>query len=96
MADDTDKKTDVDESSNAIIDSKITTQDASEIWDGRRRMAWVALLAIILPTLYIIGFVVDVAVIKELATLMSWFYLALASIVCAFFGFSSWASIKGK
>lgn len=85
-----------DNTGNAIIDSKLTTEGAEEIWDGRRRMAWLALVAIILPTLYIIGFVVDVSVIRELGVLMSWFYLALASIVCSYFGFTTWSSIKGK
>ena len=81
---------------SAYIDDKLTPKDIEEIWDGRRRMAWLALVAIILPTLYIIGFVYDIDRIEKLSELMSWFYLALASVVCAYFGFTSWSSIKGK
>lgn len=81
---------------SSTIDSKISTKEAEEIWDGRRKMAWVALSAIIIPTLYIVGFITNVELLKEMGNLMSWFYLALASVVCAYFGFTSWASIKGK
>lgn len=84
------------DTSSSVIDSKISTKEADEIWDGRRKMAWVALFAIIIPTLYIIGFITNVELIHELADLMSWFYLALASIVCAYFGFKSWSTIKGR
>ena len=81
---------------SSTIDSKLTSKSADEIWDGRRRMAWVALFAIIIPTLYIVGFVTNIELIHELADLMSWFYLALASVVCAYFGFTTWSSIKGR
>ena len=78
------------------IDSKLSVHEVEEIWDGRRKMAWVALIAIIAPTLYIIGFIGDAKILEEIGNLMSWFYLALASVVCAYFGFTSWSSIKGK
>ena len=78
------------------IDSKLTSTQAEEIWDGRRRMAWVAILSLIIPTLYIIGFVTNVDLMDKMGDLMSWYYLALASVVCAYFGFRSWSSIKGK
>jgi hypothetical protein len=67
-----------------------------ELWDSRRRMAWVSLFGIILPTIYIIIMVVDPKILEQLADLMSWYYLALASIVGAYFGFKAWATIRGR
>jgi hypothetical protein len=67
-----------------------------ELWDSRRRMSWLALIGIIGPTLYIILRISDVEVLEQLADLMSWYYLALASIVGAYFGFQAWASIRGR
>jgi hypothetical protein len=67
-----------------------------DVWTSRRKMAWVSLLGIILPTCAIILGVHDIGVLDKLADLMSWYYLGLSSIVGAFFGFSAWASIKGR
>jgi hypothetical protein len=78
------------------VDSRLDSKQVEEIWDGRRRIAWIALFAMIIPTFYIIGFVTSVPLITQFAELLTWFYLAMASIVCAFFGFSSWANMKGK
>lgn len=75
---------------------KLDSKQVEEIWDGRRHIAWIALWAMIIPTLYIIGWVANVDLLDKMGDLMSWFYLAMASIVCAYFGFTSWASIKGK
>lgn len=78
------------------LDSRLDARQIEEIWDGRRRIAWVALIAMILPTFYVIGFIPDPMLVDKVGELLTWFYLSMASIVCAYYGFSSWASIKGK
>jgi uncharacterized integral membrane protein len=71
-------------------------EDHEAIWKSRTKMAWVALWGIILPTIFIILAVHSPDIIEKLGVLMSWYYLALASIVGAYFGFKAWAAIKGK
>jgi hypothetical protein len=68
----------------------------SEMWSSRRKMAWVSLWGIIVPTIFIIFYVTDVSLMDKVADLMSWYYIALASIVGAYMGFKSWATIKGR
>jgi hypothetical protein len=71
-------------------------QVETDVWRSRRKMAWVALFGIIVPTVFIILRISDVGILDKLADLMSWYYLGLSSIVGAFFGFTTWASIKGR
>lgn len=71
-------------------------RDTNIMWSSRRKMAWVSLWGIIIPTIVIIFWIKDVNVLDKMADLMSWYYLALASIVGAYMGFKSWAIIKGR
>ncbi len=71
-------------------------EDHEQVWRSRTKMAWCALWAVILPTIYIIMRVNNTEVIDKLGVMMSWYYLSLASIVGAYFGFRSWSSIQGK
>lgn len=80
------------DSSNLGLDSR----DTNVLWSSRRKMAWISLWAIIIPTIVIILGVKDVNLIENLADLMSWYYLALASITGAYMGFKSWATIRGR
>lgn len=74
----------------------IPDAEEKDVWSSRRKMAWVALWGIIVPTTFIILRISDVGVLDKLADLMSWYYLGLSSVVGAFFGFTTWASIKGR
>lgn len=71
-------------------------EDHEALWKSRTKMTWVALWSIIIPTLYVILRVSNTEVIEKLGVMMSWYYLALASIVGAYFGFRSWSTIQGK
>jgi len=104
MSDDTD---DVDKQQkivNGISDAMGTIdsltgldkEDHEQVWRSRTKMAWIALWAIILPTMYIVLKVSNPEIIEKLGVMLSWYYLALASIVGAYFGFKAWASIQGK
>jgi drug/metabolite transporter (DMT)-like permease len=74
----------------------VPVEEEHAVWTSRRRMAWVSLWAIIIPTLFIIVHISDPNVLSKLADLMSWYYLSLASIVGAFLGFTTWANIVGR
>lgn len=68
----------------------------NELWSSRRKMAWVSLWGIIIPTCAILLGIRDPDVLDKVADLMSWYYLALASVIGAYVGFKSWATIKGR
>lgn len=57
-------------------------------WKNRRRMAWVALVAILVVT-YWCMFCVRVDRLKELNDIITWFYLTMGSIIGAYVGFST-------
>lgn len=66
-------------------------------WQNRRRMAWLSLLAMIALT-YVILFT-NFASIERLSVLddvITWFYLCCASVIGAYMGVTTWASMKGK
>jgi uncharacterized membrane protein len=79
-----------------LTEDGLTVQEKDDLWSSRRKMAWVSLWGIILPTIFIIVGIHDPTLIDKIADLMSWYYLALASIVGAYCGFKAWASIKGR
>lgn len=74
---------------------QVNDKDREDIWNNRRRMAWLSLWGIIAPTIFIILHIHDPNTIDKIGVMMSWYYLSLASIVGAYFGFRAWASIKG-
>jgi hypothetical protein len=88
-----DPTSDIPESDNP---SGLDPRDKNVLWSSRRKMAWVSLWGIIIPTMFIIYWVRDVSLMDKMADLMSWYYLALASIVGAYSGFKSWATLKGR
>lgn len=60
----------------------------------QRRMAWVAIMAIVLFTAFLFLPVVPDARIKLLGDISSMFYIAMAGIVGAFMGVTAWMSKK--
>lgn len=64
----------------------------SYLWRNRRRMAWGAFVSIIVVTI-LCFFVVDIERLKVLETVVTWFYMAMASIVGAYMGFATYASV---
>lgn len=65
-----------------------------ENWTNRRKMAWIALWAIII----VIGLLLFMPIPETRLTIINeplvWFFLSMASIVGAYMGFSTWASKK--
>lgn len=63
-------------------------------WQSRQRMAYIALFACI-TVMCAMFFVADPVRVDKLGQIATWFFVSMASIVCAFYGFRTFASIKG-
>jgi hypothetical protein len=64
-------------------------------WKNRRRMAWVSLIAMLVAT-GLVFFIVPESRLKIIGDVITWFYFAMTSVVGAYMGFTTWASIKGQ
>ena len=60
--------------------------------DAKRRMTWVALIAIVIYPLYLY-FATD-SLVEHLAKMSDMYFMSLAGIVAAYFGFEAWMSKK--
>ena len=65
-------------------------------WSNRRRMAWFAFISMILVTAALLFAPIELARIKILSEPITWFYFAMASVIGAYMGFTTWASKKGR
>lgn len=64
-------------------------------WRGRRQMAWTALVSMILVTILYM-FAVPVPKIEVLMEVVSWFYITMATVIAAYMGTTTWASLSSK
>jgi hypothetical protein len=65
-------------------------------WRNRRRMAWLSLFTMIAVTIILLFSPISESRLKTLEEPITWFYLAMASIIGAYMGFTTYASIKGR
>lgn len=64
-------------------------------WGNRRRMAWMSLVSIIAVTILILFTdLVPESRLQILSEVITWFYFSLASVIGAYMGFTTWASVK--
>lgn len=64
-------------------------------WENRRRMAWMSLVSIIAVTILILFTdLVPESRLQILSEVITWFYFSLASVIGAYMGFTTWASVK--
>jgi len=63
-------------------------------WKNRRRMAWLSLITMIAVTFILLFAPIPEARIKVLSEPITWSYFALASVIGAYMGFTTWASRK--
>ena len=78
-------------------DGKISDMEAKTAqtrFKNRRRMGWLAIGSMVDFTGILLTPIVDVERIQALDEVFSVFYLAMASIVGAYMGFTTWASKK--
>lgn len=73
--------------------SEVTSSSNGKIGVNRRRMAWVALNAIIVVTLCAM-FLVTPERLDKLDDVITWFYMCMCSIVLGYLGFTTYAFIK--
>lgn len=62
--------------------------DSKSRWKNRRRMAWIALMSMLIVT-GLSFFIVAESRLKLLSDVINMFYLAMASIVGAYVGFAT-------
>lgn len=71
----------------------------SEAWSvfraDRRRMAWLALLSTIIFTAVLFVWP-PVERLEKMEDIITWYYMAMTTIVLGYLGFKSWTAIKGK
>lgn len=63
-------------------------KDPKSRWQNRRRMAWLALISILIVTI-LAFFIVAESRLKLLGDVINMFYLTMASIVGAYVGFAT-------
>jgi len=64
-------------------------------WKHRRRMAWVSLLLMVVMTISLFFFIPE-AKLDKLEDVISWAYMAFASIVGAYMGLATFEGVKNK
>ena len=65
-------------------------------WKNRRRMAWTSLVGMILITVCLLFAPIATERLKVVSEPITWYYFASASVIGAYMGFTTYASIKGK
>jgi len=75
---------------NGIIDLDLQKQR----WKNRRRMAWLSLITMIGVTILLLFGAIPETRLKAIAEPITWFYFAMASVIGAYMGFTTWASRK--
>jgi hypothetical protein len=78
------------EKSNELLELELREEKA----DAHRRMAWVAIISMIVFTAVLFSPIVSESRVAALADLLGLFYIAQASIVGAFMGVTAWMSRK--
>ena len=72
-----------------------TKQSYSMRWKNRRRMAWTALISILVVT-FMTFFMIPIAKLQVLGEVITWFYFTMTAIVGAYMGLTTLSSIKGN
>lgn len=60
-------------------------------WKNRRRMAWTAMISMLVVTL-LAFFVIPEPRLALLSDVITWFYFGMVSVIGAYMGFTTWAS----
>jgi len=61
-------------------------------WKNRRKMAWISLGSMIAVTGILIFAPISDTRLKAISEPITWFYFAMASVIGAYMGFTTWAS----
>ena len=82
-----------DEEDLAMKEAQIDLENRDKREDQQRRMAWIAMISMIVLTAFLFLPIVSPERIAALADLLSMFYIAQAGIVAAFFGSQAYMSV---
>ena len=75
---------------NDILEIELREEKA----DAHRRMAWVAMVSMIIFSGFLFLPIIEVERVKALADLLGMFYIAQAGVVGAYMGVTAWMSRK--
>lgn len=76
------------ETSDRLLELELREEKA----DSQRRMAWVAILSMIIFTLLLFSPIISDSRVSALADLLGLFYIAQAGVVGAYMGVTAWMS----
>ena len=82
-----------DEEDLAMKEAQIDLENRDKREDQQRRMAWIAMISMIVLTAFLFLPIVSPERIAALADLLSMYYIAQAGIVAAFFGSQAYMSV---
>ena len=91
---------DLNNDGNVTVKELSTTERAIDLEnkdkkeDQQRRMAWVAMISMVLVTIALFSPMIDVERVAALADLVSMFYIAQAGVVAAFFGSAAYMNVN--
>jgi hypothetical protein len=77
-----------------LLEAKAEAEIERYKWRSRRRMAGIALLAMILLMAALLFAPISESRIKLLEEPVTWFFFSMASVIGAYMGFTTWASKK--
>jgi hypothetical protein len=89
MSEETEEKLDIDHDGKI---SKVEVNIAEDKFKNRRRMAWLALYSMVVFTAILLSPLITDDRIKALDNVFGMFYIAMASVIGAYMGFTTWAS----
>jgi len=75
-------------------DARLELELREEKADAHRKMAWVAMISMIIFSGFLFSPMVEVERVKALADLLGMFYIAQAGVVGAYMGVTAWMSRK--
>ena len=85
---------DVQEESLSVAKERLELELREEKADTQRRMAWTAMVSMLVFTVVLFSPLVSDARVSALADLLGLFYVAQASVVGAYMGITAWMSKK--
>jgi hypothetical protein len=89
MSEETEEKLDINHDGKI---SKVEVNIAEDKFKNRRRMAWLALYSMVVFTAILLSPLITDDRIKALDNVFGMFYIAMASVIGAYMGFTTWAS----
>jgi hypothetical protein len=74
---------------------RATETELEDRFKNRRRMAWLAMIAILIVTVAMMFFI-PVEKVKALENTVTWFFMAMTTVIGAYMGATTMQYIKGK